>query len=109
MDSALTDLSETATRNDKAVVQGDESALAGNTVAKSRGIGVPSELRPITVDNKGPGLDERVLDSTLESWIGIETRKSRSFQFKALAGKVRINELFDLAIGRIGVGDGGKV
>lgn len=91
------------------MIQGDQRALAGNTIAKSRSIGLPGELCPITVDDKGPSPDERILDSIWESGIGVEIGKSHSLQFKAFTGEVRINELFDLAIGRIGAVDGGKI
>ena len=91
------------------MIQGDERTLAGNAVAKSGSVGVPTELCPITVDDKGPSPHERILDFILESRVRVETRKSHSFQFKTLAGKVRINKLFDLTIGRIGAVDGGEV
>jgi len=105
----LTDLPETTTRDDEGVVQGNERALTSNTIAKSRIVGAPDELRPVTVDDCGPSLDERVFDVTKEGGVGIEIRKSDSFQFETLAGKVRIDELLDLTIGRVGSIDGGEI
>lgn len=84
------------------MVQGNERALASDTVAKSGIIGAPDELGPIAVDDGGPSLDKRVFDAIKEGWVGIEIRESDGFQFKTLAGKVRIDELLDLTIGRIG-------
>ena len=81
------------------MVQGNEGALTSNTVAKSRVVGVPDELRPVTVDDAGPGLDKRVFDPIEEGGVGIEIGNGDGFQLKTLAGKVRIDELFNIAIG----------
>ena len=105
----LTDFPETTTRDDEGMVQGNERALTGDTIAKSRIVGVPAELCPVTVDDGGPSLDERVFDAIKEGGAWIETRKSDSFQFEALAGKVRIDELLDLTIGRVGPVDGREI
>ena len=105
----LTDFPETTTGDDKGVVQGNEGALASNTIAKSRVVGAPDELRPVTVDDGGPSLDKRVFDAIKEGGVGIEIRKSDSFQFETLAGKVRIDELLYLTIGRVGCVDGCEI
>ena len=105
----LTDLPETTTRDDKGVVQGDERAFTSNAIAKSRVVGAPNELCPVTVDDCGPSLDEGVFDAIKKGGIGIKIRKSDSFQFETLAGKVRIDELLDLTIGRVGSVDGGEI
>jgi len=91
------------------VVQGNERALASNTITESRLVGAPDELRPVTVDDGGPTLDQRILDAIKEGGIGVEIRKSDSFQFETLAGKVRIDELLDLTIGRVGSVDGCEI
>jgi len=105
----LTDFPETTTRDDECVVQGNERALAGNTITKSRFVAVPDELCPVTVDDARPGLDQRVFDATEEGGVGVEIRNGSSFQFKTLAGKVRIDELLDLATGGVGSIDGSEV
>lgn len=104
-----TDFSETTTRDDEGVIQGDERALTSDTIAKSRIVGAPDELCPVTVDDGGPSLDKRIFDAIEEGRVGVEIRKSDSFQFKTLAGKVRIDELLDLTIGGVGSVDGGEI
>jgi len=98
----LTDFPETTTGDDKGVVQGNERALASNTIAESRLVSASDELRPVTVDDGGPSLDKRIFDAIKEGGVGIEIRKSDSFQFETLAGKVRIDELLDLTVGGVG-------
>lgn len=105
----LTDFPETTTGDDEGVVQGNERALTSNAIAKGRIVGVPDELRPVTVDDARPGLDKRVLDVIEEGGIGIEIGKSRRLQFEAFAGKVRIDELFHSTNGRVGAVDRSKV
>ena len=105
----LTDFPETATRDDEGVVQGNERALTSNTITKSRIVGASDELCPVTVNDGGPSLDKRVFDAIEEGGVGIEIRRSDSFQFKTLAGKVRIDELLDLTIGRVGPVDGREI
>ena len=84
-----------ATRNDEGGVQRNESALARNAIAQSGVVDVPDQLCPITVHNAKPSLDKGILDAIEKGRGGIEIRQSHRFQFKTLAGKVRINELFD--------------
>jgi hypothetical protein len=91
------------------VVQGNEGALTSNTIAKSRFISVPDELRPVTVDDARPSLDERVFDVIEEGGVLIEIGESDSLQLETLAGEIRVDELFDLAIRRVGSVDGGKI
>ena len=98
----LTNFPETTARDDEGVVQGNESALTSNPIAESGIVGVSDELRPVTMYDPRPGLDEGVLDVTKEGWIGIEVRKSHSFQFETLAREVRVNELLDCATGDAG-------
>ena len=93
----LTDFPETTTRDDKGVIQGNQRALACNAIAKSGIVGVPDELRPVPVDDTRPRFDEGILDAIKEGRGGVEIRQSHRFQFKTLAGKVRIDELFDCA------------
>jgi hypothetical protein len=91
------------------VVQGNEGALTRNTIAKSRFISVPDELGPVTVDDARPSLDERVFDAIEEGGVLIEIGESDSLQFETLAGEIRVDELFDLAIRRVGSVDGGEI
>ena len=84
------------------MVQGDESALASETVAEGGVIGTPDKLCPVAVDDPSPCLDERVVDGVQECRIGVEIRKSYGLQFEALAGKVRVDELFNSAFGGVG-------
>ena len=79
------------------MIQGNESTLTGNTVAQSGIVGVPNELRPVPVDDTRPRFDEGILDAIKEGRGGVEIRQRHRFQFKTLAGKVRIDELFDCA------------
>lgn len=67
-----TDFPEPATRDDEGVIEGNESALTRNTIAEGGIVGAPDELRPVTVDDPRPGLDERVLDGIEEGRVGIE-------------------------------------
>lgn len=93
----LTNFPKTTTGNDKGMVQGNESALASEAIAENGIVGAPDELCPVTVDDRSPCLDERVLDGIQEGRVWVEIRKSNGFQLEALAGKVRVDELFDCA------------
>ena len=105
----LTAFPKTTTGDDKGVVQGDEGALTSNTIAKGRLVRVPDELRPISVDDAGPGLEERIFDTIQEGRIGIEIGDGNSLQLETLAREIRVDELLDLAIGGIGSVNGGEV
>lgn len=62
------------------------------------------------MNDAGPGLDQRILDAIEEGGVGIEIGEGNGFQFETLAGKVRINELLDLATSETGGPvDGGKI
>ena len=91
------------------MVQGNESTLTGDTIAKSRIIGIPDELCPVTVDDPSPCLKERIFNGIEEDRVGVEIRKSHGFQFEALAAEVGVNELFDCASGKGGSVDGSKI
>ena len=105
----LTYFPETTTGDNERVVQWNERTLAGNTIAKSRFVGVPDELCPVTMDDARPGLDQRVFDAIQECGVGVEIRNGISCQFKTFAGKVRIDELLDLTVGGVGPIDGSEV
>ena len=91
------------------MVQGDEGALTGNAIAKSGVVRAPDELRPVTVNDGGPRLHERIFDVIQKCWVLIEIGDCDGFQLEALARKVRVDELLNLAIGRIGSVDGGEI
>ena len=91
------------------MVQGNERALTSDAIAKSGVVGIPDELCPVAVNDGGPCLHEWVFDAVEESWGLIEVGYSKSFQLETLAGKVRVDELLNLTIGRIGSVDGGEI
>ena len=91
------------------MIQRNERAFAGNAIAKSGVVRAPDELRPVTVNDGRPGLDKRVFDAIQECWGLIKIGDCDSFQLETLARKVRVDELLNLAIGRIGSVDGGEI
>jgi len=105
----LTDFPETTTRDDEGVIQRNERALACNAITKSRVVRAPDELRPVTMDDGGPRLHEWVFDVVEEGRVLIEIGDGDSFQLETLARKIRVDELLNLAIGRIGPVDSGEI
>lgn len=105
----LTDFPETTTRDDKGVIQGNQGALTSNAITKGGIVGVPDELGPITVDDGRPSLDKWVFDAVEEGGVGFETGEGNSFQLESLAGKVRIDELLDIAVRGVGSVDSGEI
>lgn len=61
------------------------------------------------MDDAGPGLDKRVFDAIEEGRVRIEIGDGNSLQLETFAGKVRIDELLDLAISGVGSVDGGEI
>ena len=92
------------------MVQGNERAFAGNTIAKSRFISFPDELRPVTVDDvPRPSLDEWIIDIIQEGGVWIKFWKCDLFQLQALRGEVRADELLDCPYGKVGPVNRGEV
>ena len=91
------------------MIQRNERALAGNAIAEGGIVRTPYELRPVTVNDGGPRLHERVFDVVEEGWVLIEIGDGDSFQLETLARKIRVDELLNLAIGGIGSVDGGEI
>ena len=91
------------------MIQGNESALASNTIAKGGIVGVPDELRPITMDDTRPSPDERIFDVVKESGVGIEIRKGDGFQLQPFAGEIRIDKLGDGTLCETGSVDGREI
>lgn len=103
------DFPETAAGDDKGVIQWNESALASNTVAESGSVGIPDELRPITMDDTRPSLDERVFDVVKESGVAVEIREGDGFQLEPFAGKIRVDKLGDRTLCQAGPVDGREI
>ena len=53
------------------------------------------------MDDTGPRFDEGIFNTIEEGGGVIKIRQCHRFQFKTLAGKVRIDELFDYAFRKV--------
>ena len=107
--AVLTNFPETTTGDNEGVIQGNEGAFTGNTIAKSGVVRAPDKLCPVTVNDGGPRLHEWVFNAIQECRGLIEVGDCSSFQFETLARKVRVDKLLNLTIGGVGSVDGGEI
>ena len=70
------DSPKTATRDDEGVVQRNESAFTGDTVAESKIIGAPDELCPVPMADPGPGLTRGSLTPLRKSGLGLKLERA---------------------------------